>query len=70
MVVTDTLVFLLSHFDYTLAQQYIHNVQQSSNTLWHSNTFTMYFFTRTHYTNRLKSRRPSMPRTLLGGVPK
>jgi hypothetical protein len=43
-------------------------VQQSSITLWHSNTFTMY--TRTHYTNQLKPRRPSMPRTLPGGVPK
>jgi hypothetical protein len=42
-------------------------VQQSSITLWHNNTFTMYFFTRTHYTNGLTPRRPSMPRTLPGG---
>jgi hypothetical protein len=42
-------------------------VQQSSITLWHNNTFTMYFFTRTHYTNGLTPRRPSMPRTRPGG---
>jgi hypothetical protein len=63
-MVTATFVFIIvlriySVFSttiqcYNLTRQYKYNM----------------FFICTHFTNRLGSRRPSMPRTFLGGVPK